>query len=218
MAAELDQPSLFRVQLQVELCESLAQLSHEPLGIRPVFEPHNEVVSEAHDDNVSLRLPLPPLLSPQVEYVVEVYVRKQRTDARPLRRSLVLSYSHPVLQHARFQPFLEMASDALVPDAVLDEPLQPSVVHGVERTHDTLPTPGTFRPRSRSSASITRCRVDPSTSSASLIVAAVFGSSSSCPTERDLSFRTHGRTLKCGRASCRLRPRPSVRSLRPWAP
>src|SRR5215475_13421462 len=33
-----------RVQLQVELCESLAQFRQEPLGIRSVFKPHEEVI------------------------------------------------------------------------------------------------------------------------------------------------------------------------------
>src|SRR5437763_11986353 len=68
---ELDQPCLLGVQLQAELREPVAQVSPEPLRVLPVLESHHEVVSPAHDDDVAVRVPTPPLVSPEVEDVVE---------------------------------------------------------------------------------------------------------------------------------------------------
>jgi len=44
-AAELDQASLVRVQLQVELREPLAKIVEEPFCIPEILEPDDEVVS-----------------------------------------------------------------------------------------------------------------------------------------------------------------------------
>ena len=64
---ELDQPRLLGVQFQAELREPVAQVSPEPLRVIPVLESHHEVVSPAHDDHVTVRVPSPPLVSPEVE-------------------------------------------------------------------------------------------------------------------------------------------------------
>src|SRR5881396_3672415 len=61
---EFQQPRLLGVQLQAELCEPLTQVSQKPLGLRPVLEPHDEVVRVPHDDHVAAGLRLPPPLSP----------------------------------------------------------------------------------------------------------------------------------------------------------
>ena len=45
----------------------------------------------------------------------------------------------PVLKHARVQPLLDVAHDALVRDPVLDEFNQPFVNYGVEGNYDTIP-------------------------------------------------------------------------------
>ena len=86
---ELDQPRLLGVQLQAELREPCAKIGQEPLGVIPVLEAHHEVVGEAHDDHVTARVPTPPLVGPQVEDVVQVDVRKQRRNRRPLRSALL---------------------------------------------------------------------------------------------------------------------------------
>src|SRR5260370_41884369 len=75
---ELDQPRLLGIQLQVERREPAAQIRPEPLSVIPMLEPHHEVVSETHDQHVTARVPTPPLVSPQVENVVQVDVRQER--------------------------------------------------------------------------------------------------------------------------------------------
>ena len=62
--SELDQARLLGVQLQVELREPFAKVCLEPLGVIPILESHHGVVSEAHDDHVTARVPSPPLVGP----------------------------------------------------------------------------------------------------------------------------------------------------------
>ena len=50
----------------------------EPLRVIPVLEPHHEVISPAHDDHITARVPSPPLVSPEVEDIVQVDVRQER--------------------------------------------------------------------------------------------------------------------------------------------
>src|SRR6266705_1728397 len=47
---------LFRVQLQPELAQSLAEFLPEPLGIRPVLESEHAIISIADDNHVAARL------------------------------------------------------------------------------------------------------------------------------------------------------------------
>jgi len=62
--AELDQSRLLGRQLEVEPREPVAQLSPEPLRVITVLEAHHGVVSETHDDHVTTRVPVPPLVRP----------------------------------------------------------------------------------------------------------------------------------------------------------
>ncbi len=80
---ELDQPRLTRVQFQPELREPAAQLAQEPVGVLPFLEPDDEVVREADDDYVTVRVASPPPVSPQVQDVVQVHVREQRRYHAP---------------------------------------------------------------------------------------------------------------------------------------
>ena len=77
------------MQLQAELREPVAQVGEEPLGVLPMLEAHDVVVGEPHDDHVPARVPPSPLVGPQVEDVVQVDVRKQRRNRRPLRGPLL---------------------------------------------------------------------------------------------------------------------------------
>src|SRR4030088_3047377 len=61
---ELDQPRLVRVQLQSELCKPLAKLFQEPPRILLVLKPDGVVVSEAHDDHVTVRSVTSPPVGP----------------------------------------------------------------------------------------------------------------------------------------------------------
>jgi hypothetical protein len=82
---ELDQPRLVRVQLQPEVRQPLAKLGQEPPRILLVLKPDGVVVSEPHDDHVTVRPVTPPPVGPQIEHVVQVHVREQRRYRCPLR-------------------------------------------------------------------------------------------------------------------------------------
>jgi hypothetical protein len=57
---EFEQSRFVGVQLQMELRESLGESRPESFGIRLDFEPRHDVVREAHDNDVALRvLPTP---------------------------------------------------------------------------------------------------------------------------------------------------------------
>ena len=127
-APELDQPRFLVVQPQPELREPLAKLGEEPLGVVPMLEAHHSVVSEPHSDDIAARLATPPLVDPQVEDVMQVHVRKQRRDRRPLRRSLQRLRPFPILDDPRAEPFLDQAQDPLVRDPMLDELQKPGLV------------------------------------------------------------------------------------------
>jgi hypothetical protein len=66
------------MQFQPELREPFAKRDLELLRILLVFEPDGDVVSEAHDDHISVRVPAPPPAGSQVEDMMEVHVGEQR--------------------------------------------------------------------------------------------------------------------------------------------
>src|SRR5712691_487217 len=51
---EFQQSRLLGVQLPAELRESLTQVSQKPLSVRPMLEPHDEVVRVPHDDHIAM--------------------------------------------------------------------------------------------------------------------------------------------------------------------
>src|SRR5712692_5361587 len=71
---ELQQTRLLRVQFQAEFQESLLQLCQEIFSIRSVLKSHNDVIGEAHDDNIAVRRPLTPLLHPEIEHIMQIDV------------------------------------------------------------------------------------------------------------------------------------------------
>ena len=71
----MSQTCLLGVQLKVELLETLPKLLQESLGIIPVLESNHDIVNVAHNDDVSSRLTLTPLLDPQIEHIMEIDVR-----------------------------------------------------------------------------------------------------------------------------------------------
>ena len=77
-AAELQEACLVLVQCQSELGEPLPEIGEELLGVTEVLEPGHEVVGEADDDHVTVRLPRSPVLGPPVEDVMQVDVGQQR--------------------------------------------------------------------------------------------------------------------------------------------
>jgi hypothetical protein len=73
---KLDQACFVGVQFQRKLVEAFPQVLVEPLGIRAVFEAHHDIISKTHHDNVTARMPTPPLIGPQIEHVVQVHIRQ----------------------------------------------------------------------------------------------------------------------------------------------
>src|SRR6266545_1673579 len=135
-AAELDETRLVGMQRQPEPREPLAQLGEKQLGLLPMLESHDEVIGEAHDHDVPVRLLLSPPLDPEIEHVVQIDVGQQRTDTPALDRADLTPCPRPVLQHAGVQPLLDEPHNAPVRDPMLDELHQPPVVEGVEESTD----------------------------------------------------------------------------------
>src|SRR5262249_28058907 len=125
---ELDQPGLVRVQLQPELREPLAKLDPKPPRILLILETNDKVVSEPHNDHVTVRPPLPPPLGPQVEDVVQIQVSQQRGYRCPLRTAFLTCRPRLVLDDSRSQPLVNQPQDPLVRDPVLKKPSKPGLI------------------------------------------------------------------------------------------
>src|ERR1039458_7997356 len=130
--SELDQPRLLGVQLQTEFREPVAKVSPELLGVFPMLKAHHEVVSEPHDDNVTARVPSPPLVSPQVQDVAPVDVPEQRRSRCPLRNALIERRPRPIFNDPRGQPLLNQPQDPPIRDPVLQELQKPLMVEAGE--------------------------------------------------------------------------------------
>src|SRR5690606_35334427 len=117
--AELDEPRLVLVQLQLELPQSPAEVLEEPPSILLVFEAHHEVVGEPHDDEIATRMPPPPLVRPEVEDIVQVEVRQERRLRRALRGSHLARRPPTAIHDPGAQPLLDEANHAPVSDPVL---------------------------------------------------------------------------------------------------
>ena len=55
IAPELDQPGLFRVEFQAELCQPFLELFKEPHCFGSMLEAHHKIVSIANDDDIAGR-------------------------------------------------------------------------------------------------------------------------------------------------------------------
>src|ERR1019366_2324089 len=100
----------------------------------PVLEPQHGVVGIADNDHVPVCPCAPPLVHPKVEDVMQIDVRQQWRNYRPLRRSYLGLLPFPLFRHSRLQPFPDQAKDAPVRDTMLDKLLQPFVRNIIEKT------------------------------------------------------------------------------------
>jgi len=130
--AELQEPRLLGMQFQLELAQSLHQLSPTLLGIGFTLEPEHDVIGIPHDDHVAVGAPLTPCLDPEIEHVVEVDVRQERRCTAALRRPFFHPLALPILPHPGVQPFPDKPHEASVCNPVLDKLHQPPVVDGIE--------------------------------------------------------------------------------------
>jgi hypothetical protein len=79
------------------------QVVQESLGLVTMLEPQDEVIGLANDDDVAVGVPLPPLLHPQVEQVVQVHVREKWGDhpAHNVANSVLIE---TMIDRARLRP------------------------------------------------------------------------------------------------------------------
>jgi hypothetical protein len=64
------------MQIEVETPHSLLKLCKKILSVSTVLEPDHKVVRVAHYYYVTAPLLSPPLVGPQIEYVMKIDVRK----------------------------------------------------------------------------------------------------------------------------------------------
>jgi len=83
--AELDQTRLVRMQRQRELFHPCTKIRQKAPCIVLVLKPDDTIVGVANNYDISAGVAMPPLLSPQIEGVVQVTVGKKRRNHRPLR-------------------------------------------------------------------------------------------------------------------------------------
>jgi hypothetical protein len=75
--AELDESGLLGVQFQIEAPKAFTQVLLELQGISAILETDNDVVGKTNDHHFpSSGLP-PPLISPEVEHVMQIDIGKQ---------------------------------------------------------------------------------------------------------------------------------------------
>src|SRR5262249_42328144 len=92
------------------------------------------IIGIANDDNVALRVLLSPVLSPQVEGIVEKYIRQERGDHRALRCTHRRLRPRPVVGNPCPEPLSDQSQDPAICDPVPEELQQPLVVDGVKET------------------------------------------------------------------------------------
>src|SRR5580693_2269809 len=136
IAAKLDDSRFVGMQLQPEPRETFAQFCQKPLCFVTMLESGHEVVGKTDEDYLPARLLSSPLLDPEVEYVVQIEVRQQRTNTAALNRPYLALYSLTLFQRACLEPFLDQAHHAPVGYAVLDKLHQPSLIESVIKLPD----------------------------------------------------------------------------------
>ena len=123
---------LVRVELERERRQPLAHRLKEAAGVGLMLETDDDVVGIAHEDHVAFGFTPSVALGPEVEPVVQVDVGEQRRDRRALPRPLLCGSNLSRFENPRLQPFSDQADDALVADAVLQQPDEPILAHRVE--------------------------------------------------------------------------------------
>jgi hypothetical protein len=157
---KLQKSRLLGMQFQVELPHSLVKFRPKLIGIQFHLEAKHDIVRKTHHDYVTVGAFATPRLDPQVEHVVQIDGSQQRRGTSTLRRPFFHSYSFPILQHARVEPFLDQPHNAPICDPMLDELDRPFVGEMIEGLYDTLPISRTFLRESRLSALAIRSKVN----------------------------------------------------------
>src|ERR1039457_901936 len=133
---KLNQARFLWMQLQSEFPQPFPQLHQEPLGFFLVLESQHSVVRVADDNHTARRFLPPPLVYPEVEYIMQVEIGQKRRNHRPLRSPLLCLVPPTLLHHARLQPFLDQADDPPVANSVLDKLDHPRMFDLIEKCPD----------------------------------------------------------------------------------
>src|SRR6516162_11527454 len=83
---ELDPARLIRMQFQAKLPQTLPKVLQKAVGFGLGLKPEDRVVRITHDDHVSPCMVLAPRLHPEVKGAMQIDIRQQGRDHRPLRR------------------------------------------------------------------------------------------------------------------------------------
>ena len=134
VTSKLDEPRFLRVQFQPKLLQPLLPGSVATLGIALMLKTHDDIIGVTDHNDCPSGLLFPPLLDPQVEYVVQVDVRQQRRYNRPLWRTYRRLRPHPVLGYPGPEPFADQTQYPRVGNPMLDKPHQPCVVKRIEKS------------------------------------------------------------------------------------
>src|SRR5258708_3229199 len=130
--AELDQSRLVRMQRQRELFHPCAKIRQKAPCIILVLKSDDTIVGVAHYDDIPAGVAMSPLLSPQVERVVQITVGKQRRNHRPLWGTGVSRRPLPIVEHSRLQPLANQSDYAWITNPVLYETDQPFMADRVK--------------------------------------------------------------------------------------
>ena len=130
---------LFWMKLKIKLEHSLLQLRQIIFGLELVFKSHHKVVGPSHDDNFTAGFVPPLVIHPQIKSVVEINVRKQGTDAPPLRHSFTRLFVDAFVHNTRLQPFSDQADDTVISDSMFNKFYQPLVIQTIEEPLDVTP-------------------------------------------------------------------------------
>ena len=131
IAAEFHQARLFGVQFKMEPLESLPEFLQDSLGVLAVLESgYREVIGKAHDDHFTASMPLPPLMDPFFEHVVQIRLAKGIHFPLEAFPSPPVFASHP--HHTTFSHFLIVAAHAGLLSDCSTNCHQPFVVDGIE--------------------------------------------------------------------------------------
>jgi hypothetical protein len=133
---KLNQTRLARMKPKPKLPKPLPQFNQEPFGLLTILKPNNEVIPVAHHYHVSMRPLPPPLLDPEVKYIVKIKISQKRTNTSSLNCPHLTLYPLPILQHTRSQPLLDKSHDAPICHTMLDKPHQPLMLQGIEKLLD----------------------------------------------------------------------------------
>jgi hypothetical protein len=85
-SAKLNQAGLLGIHFQPKSPHALLQLTLKAFRILSVLKSYDKVIRIPHDDHFTLGAFLAPLLHPQIQNIMQVYVRKQWRNHCPLWR------------------------------------------------------------------------------------------------------------------------------------